>query len=56
MVVYDGRISSLKRFKEDAKDCGQGLECGIKIENFNDAKVGDIIESYEVEEIQPNLA
>jgi translation initiation factor IF-2 len=55
VVVYDGRISSLKRFKEDAKDCVQGLECGIKIENFNDAKLGDIIESYEVEEIQPHL-
>ncbi|NWF92018.1 MAG: translation initiation factor IF-2 [Syntrophaceae bacterium] len=55
VVVYDGRISSLKRFKEDAKDCPQGLECGIKIENFNDVKVGDIIESYEIEEVQPRL-
>jgi len=55
VVIYDGRISSLKRFKEDTKDCAQGLECGIKIENFNDVKLGDIIESYEVEEIQPRL-
>ena len=38
------------------KDCGQGLECGIGIENFNDVKLGDIIESYEVEEIRPQLA
>jgi translation initiation factor IF-2 len=56
VVVYDGLISSLKRFKEDAKDCTQGLECGIKIENFNDVKKGDIIESYEIEKIQPQLA
>jgi translation initiation factor IF-2 len=55
VVIYDGRISSLKRFKEDTKDCVQGLECGIRIENFNDVKLGDIIESYEVEEIQSRL-
>jgi translation initiation factor IF-2 len=55
VVIYDGRISSLKRFKEDTKDCVQGLECGIRIENFNDIKLGDIIESYEVEEIQTRL-
>jgi translation initiation factor IF-2 len=55
VVVYNGLISSLKRFKEDTKDCTQGLECGIKIENFNDVKMGDIIESYEIEEIQPQL-
>jgi len=56
VVIYDGRISSLKRFKDDMKDCSQGLECGIKIENFNDIKQGDVIESYELEEIQPRLA
>ena len=56
VVIYDGRISSLKRFKDDMKDCGQGFECGIKIENFNDVKMGDIIESYEIEEVQPQLA
>ena len=56
VVIYDGRISSVRRFKDDMKDCAQGLECGIKIENFNDAKVGDIIESYDVEEVQPHLA
>jgi translation initiation factor IF-2 len=54
-VVYDGRISSLKRFKDDMKDCGQGLECGISIENFNDIKLGDVIESYEMEEVQSRL-
>jgi translation initiation factor IF-2 len=56
VLVYDGRISSLKRFKDDMKDCSQGLECGIGIENFNDIKLGDIIESYEIEEIQPHLS
>jgi translation initiation factor IF-2 len=56
VVIYDGRISSLKRFKDDMKDCAQGIECGIGIENFNDVKPGDIIESYEIEEVQPRLA
>jgi translation initiation factor IF-2 len=56
VVVYEGRISSLKRFKDDMKDCGQGLECGIGIENFNDIKLGDMIESYEMEEVQSRLA
>ncbi len=56
VVVYDGRISSLRRFKDDMKDCSQGLECGIAIENFNDIKLGDVIESYEVEEVQARLA
>jgi translation initiation factor IF-2 len=55
VVVYDGRISSLRRFKDDMKDCSQGLECGIGIENFNDIKLGDVIESYDVEEVQPRL-
>jgi translation initiation factor IF-2 len=55
VVVYDGRIGSLKRFKDDMKDCSQGLECGIGIENFNDIKLGDVIESYEMEEVQARL-
>jgi len=55
VIIYDGRIGSLRRFKDDMKDCSQGLECGIGIENFNDVKLGDIIESYEVEEIRPQL-
>ena len=56
VIVYDGRISSLRRFKDDMKDCNQGLECGIGIENFNDIKLGDVIESYEIEEVQTRLA
>jgi translation initiation factor IF-2 len=55
VVVHDGRIVSLRRFKDDMKDCNQGLECGIGIENFNDIKLGDIIESYEFEEVQARL-
>ncbi len=56
VVIYDGKISSLRRFKDDMKECTQGLECGIWMENFNDVKPGDIIESYEMEEIQSRLA
>jgi translation initiation factor IF-2 len=55
VVVYNGRIGSLRRFKDDMKDCSQGLECGIGIENFNDIKLGDVIESYEMEEVQSRL-
>jgi translation initiation factor IF-2 len=50
-----GEISSLRRFKEDVKDVRSGLECGISIKNFNDIKVGDIIESYEVTEVKQKL-
>ncbi|MGI9548857.1 MAG: translation initiation factor IF-2, partial [Bdellovibrionales bacterium] len=50
-IVHDGNISSLKRFKDDAKEVGSGLECGIVIENFNDIKPNDILESYIKKEI-----
>lgn len=55
IMIYDGRVRSLRRFKEDVKEVKQGFECGIGIENFNDIKVGDIIEIYEVEEIARTL-
>lgn len=55
VVIHEGRISSLKRFKEDVKDVQQGYECGIGIENFNDMKEEDVIESYEYEEVSPTL-
>jgi len=55
VVLYDGKISSLKRFKEDAKEVSSGYECGIGIENYNDIKVGDLIECYYLEEIRPEL-
>lgn len=50
-----GEISTLKRFKDDAKEVKAGLECGITIKNFNDIKVGDVIETYEIEEIKQTL-
>jgi translation initiation factor IF-2 len=54
--VYTGTLSSLKRFKDDAREVREGLECGIGIENFNDLKVGDRIESFRMEEIKRTLA
>jgi translation initiation factor IF-2 len=55
VVVYDGRIGSLKRFKDDAREVAEGFECGIGIENFNDVKEGDVIEAYEVREVAREL-
>jgi translation initiation factor IF-2 len=55
VVSYEGKISSLRRFKEDAKEVQSGYECGIGIENFNDIKLGDIIECYYLEEIKPEI-
>ena len=54
--IYDGKIASLKRFKEDVREVASGFECGIQIENFNDLKVGDIIEAYELVEVKRKLA
>jgi len=53
--IYSGKIESLKRFKEDAREVQQGYECGIKIENFDDIKEGDIIEAYVIHEIAQKL-
>ena len=55
VVIYDGKISSLKRFKEDVREVQSGYECGIGVENFNDVKLADIIESYTYEKIMPSL-
>lgn len=52
IVVHEGILSSLKRFKDDVKDVAAGYECGIGIENFNDIKNGDIVESFVMEEIK----
>jgi translation initiation factor IF-2 len=46
VVVYDGKLSSLKRFQNDAKEVMQGFECGLTIANFNDIKVNDVLEAY----------
>ncbi len=55
IVVYESKIASLKRFKEDTKEVQTGYECGIMIENFNDIKVGDIFENYIIEKIATKL-
>ncbi|MDF2790774.1 MAG: translation initiation factor, partial [Neobacillus sp.] len=52
VVIFEGNIDALKRFKDDAKEVSQGYECGITIKNFNDVKEGDIIEAYVMEEIE----
>jgi translation initiation factor IF-2 len=54
-VVYNGKIASLRRFKEDVKEVQAGYECGIGLERFNDVKTGDIIEAYIMEEKAPVL-
>ena len=52
IVVYTGKLGSLKRFKDDVKEVTTGLECGLNIENYNDVRVGDIIEGYEQVEVK----
>ena len=55
IVVYEGKISTLKRFKDDVKEVQTGYECGIMIENFNDIKVGDVFENYIIEKFATKL-
>ncbi len=55
IVVYTGKLASLKRFKDDVKEVVSGQDCGLNIENYNDIKVGDIVEAYEVIEIKRKL-
>ncbi len=55
-LVYTGIVSSLKRFKDDAREVKEGFECGIGIENFNDIKVGDQIEAFEIVEVARTLS
>ncbi|MEX1279660.1 MAG: translation initiation factor IF-2, partial [Acidimicrobiia bacterium] len=51
VVIHDGRVGSLRRFKDDVREVASGFECGIGLENYNDVKVGDVIELYEVQEV-----
>jgi translation initiation factor IF-2 len=53
VVVYQGKISSLRRFKEDVGEVKSGYECGMAISNFSDVKVGDIIEAFKIEKVAP---
>lgn len=55
VVIYTGALGSLKRFKDDVKEVKAGYECGLNIENYNDVKVGDIIEGYEEKEVKQTL-
>jgi translation initiation factor IF-2 len=55
VVIYSGKVSSLRRFKDDVKEVKTGFECGIGIENYNDLKIGDVIEAYEIKETRPTL-
>jgi translation initiation factor IF-2 len=54
-IVYDGAITSLKRFKDDAREVEEGFECGIVLENYNDIKDGDVIEAYETRKVAQTL-
>ncbi len=53
--VFKGKVASLKRFKDDASEVRNGMECGISIANFNDIKVGDIFESFTAEKIAATI-
>jgi translation initiation factor IF-2 len=55
VVVFDGKIGSLRRFKDDVKEVQSGYECGIGLENFQDIKPGDVLEVYQMEEVAPEL-
>jgi translation initiation factor IF-2 len=55
IVVYTGKLSSLRRVKDDVKEVAEGTECGISLENYQDIKEGDIIEAYEIEEVKQKL-
>ncbi|HAA75322.1 TPA: translation initiation factor IF-2, partial [Candidatus Latescibacteria bacterium] len=55
VIVYEGNVGSLRRFKDDVREVQSGFECGIGIENFTDIKVGDVIEAYEMFEIERTL-
>ena len=55
VVVFEGNVSSLKRFKDDVREVAKGYECGVGIEGFNDMKEGDYVESYKVIESAASL-
>ena len=52
VVIFEDRISSLKRFKDDVREVNSGYECGVGLEKFNDIKVGDILEAFIMEQIE----
>ena len=56
VVVYEGELAQLKRFKDDVREVQNGYECGMALENYNDIQTGDVIECFEVEEIARQLS
>ena len=55
VVIHDGVLGSLRRFKDDVREVREGFECGMSIENYNDIRQGDVIEAYEIEEVARSL-
>ena len=55
IVIHDGALGSLKRFKDDVREVREGFECGIGIEGYNDIREGDVIEAYEIEQVARTL-
>ena len=55
VVIYEGELESLRRFKDDVQEVRNGMECGIGVKNYNDVKVGDQIEVFETVEVQRSL-
>ena len=53
VVIFEGKIESLRRFKDDVSEVKQGFECGLSLERFQDVKTGDVIEAYVTEEVAP---
>jgi translation initiation factor IF-2 len=54
-VIWEGKLDSLKRFKDDAKEVREGFDCGISFSGYNDIKEGDIIAAFDVKEVRPTL-
>ena len=55
VVIYEGELESLRRFKDDVQEVRNGMECGIGVKNYNDVKVGDQIEVFEIIEVQRQI-
>jgi len=55
VVIYTGELSSLKRFKDDAKEVAKGYDCGMQIKNYNEVKEGDVIEAFQEVEVKKKL-
>jgi translation initiation factor IF-2 len=55
VVIYQGELESLRRFKDEAADVRNGMECGIGVKDYNDVKAGDLIEVYDVTQVQRSL-